>query len=262
MPAKPQPEVTLVGSAFAPRGEPVRTLVVRLRVGSVDKTIEVYVPRTVMGDGSIREGVPWKQMPLLYERAAGGPHTWNPLGVGPDQKDRHGRRSLPNLQRPGLGVNPTDPIEPIGFGPLSPRWSIRRERLGIRETSWSDEGWSERPLGTGFDASFFQTAPADQLLDALGADAAITLENLHPDHPLLTTRLAIVRPRVRIERPGASPFDLELVPDTIAIDTNRSIATLTWRANVALEEEHAPGRIVIGVDEPGMPVRWPAALRA
>src|SRR5260370_42322218 len=47
-PDKPRPEVTLVGSAFAPRGEPVRALVVRLRVGSVDKTIEVFVPRTLM----------------------------------------------------------------------------------------------------------------------------------------------------------------------------------------------------------------------
>src|SRR5690348_2234465 len=44
-PQKPRPEVLLVGSAYAPRGEEVRSLLARLVVGTVDKSIEVIVPR-------------------------------------------------------------------------------------------------------------------------------------------------------------------------------------------------------------------------
>jgi hypothetical protein len=257
-PIKPRPEVTLVGNAFAPRGEPTRSLVVRVRIGLVDKAIDVIVPRTIMSDGAVREGAPWKQMPLLYERAAGGAHTWNPLGMSRDTVDRHGRRSLPNLQPCGLGIATNEAIEPMGFGPISSAWSIRRERLGIRETSWSDEGWWENPLGAGFDAAYFQTAPADQWLDQLHADETITLENLHPDHALLTTRLAGVAPRARVEVLGEPAWDLDLVADSLWIDTNRSIATLTWRAQLRVESRDQAGRVVIGAEEKAKPVRWPA----
>src|SRR4051812_40805315 len=45
VPFKPRADVTLVGHAFAPRKEPVRSLVVRLIVGEVSKAIEVFGER-------------------------------------------------------------------------------------------------------------------------------------------------------------------------------------------------------------------------
>src|ERR1700682_1494030 len=38
-PLKPRADVLLVGRAFAPRGQPVRSLVARLALGDVDKSI-------------------------------------------------------------------------------------------------------------------------------------------------------------------------------------------------------------------------------
>src|SRR5579871_5656418 len=45
VPYKPHAEVLLVGSAYAKNGDPIRALVVRLQVGTVDKSIEVLPTR-------------------------------------------------------------------------------------------------------------------------------------------------------------------------------------------------------------------------
>jgi hypothetical protein len=262
-PKKPRPEVVLVGSAYAPRGEEVRSLRVRLVVGTVDKAIEVVVPRTLMRDGAIREGAPWKRMPLRYERAAGGAGSWNPVGVGVESVDRHGRCSLPNLQQPGLsaaGVH--EAIEPVGFGPIAASWSLRRDRLRERAPEPNGGRWDGEALGPDFDADYFQTAPLDQVIDELHADEAIVLENLHPEHPDLVTRLPGARPVVRVEAADLPAWELPLVADTLWIDTDRSICTLTWRGQIPLQERDPPGLVRIGIEEPGQPVRWPSDIES
>jgi hypothetical protein len=259
-PKKPRPEVLLVGSAYAPRGEEVRSLRVRLVVGTVDKGIEVVVARTVMRDGAIREGAPWKRMPLRYERAGGGDGSWNPVGMGIDNVDRHGRVSLPNLQRPGLAAaGLRDAIEPVGFGPIASSWSPRREKLDARAAEAVRGEWDGESPWPELDAEYFQTAPLDQGIDELHADEAIVLENLHPDHPDLVTRLPGVRPVVRVEAPDLPAWELPLVADTLWIDTDRSICTMTWRGQIPLQERDPPGVIRVGLEEPGQPVRWPSS---
>ncbi|MEO5727607.1 MAG: DUF2169 domain-containing protein, partial [Byssovorax sp.] len=168
-PFKPRGDVLLVGYAYAPRKEPVLSLRARLLVGEVDKTIEVFCQRLWTKEGTLRDGARWTRMPLRYERAAGGPDTWNPVGVSADARpDTYGQRVVPNLQPPELHLSqPGDVIRPVGFGPLAESWLIRRERLGERAQSWGDSGPLESPLVDGdFDALFFQAAPLDQQVDA------------------------------------------------------------------------------------------------
>ncbi|HVY48110.1 MAG TPA: DUF2169 domain-containing protein, partial [Minicystis sp.] len=83
-PFKPRADVVLVGHAFSPRGEPVRSLVARVVVGELDKSIEVVGERLWTVDGELREGARFAKMPLRYERAAGGPESWNPVGMRTD----------------------------------------------------------------------------------------------------------------------------------------------------------------------------------
>src|SRR5262245_41409441 len=45
VPFKPRADVVLVGNAFAPGAQPVASVLVRLRVGDLDKTIAVYGDR-------------------------------------------------------------------------------------------------------------------------------------------------------------------------------------------------------------------------
>ncbi len=254
-PYKLKPEVILVGSAFARRGQLTRLLHVRLVCAGIDKSIDVHGPRTAGGDGAIVEGPPWSQMPLRYERASGGGDTWNPVGVDAEAKDAYGRRTLPNLQAP-LGA--ASAVTPVGFGPISPTWPVRRDKLGARAAAWSDRSWSASPLGAGFDWSFFQAAPVDQQVAELRPDQALVLENMSPDHPRLVTSLPGVRPRVVVELVGEPSWELAMIADTLWIDTGRALCTMTWRGRIPLARRDQPGRIRVGVEEPGSPVRWPA----
>lgn len=87
----------------------------------------------------------------------------------------------------------------------------------------------------------------------INEDERILLENLHRDRARLTTALAGVRPRAYFE-PGGAQRHLRMVCDTLWIDTDRAICTLTWRGVVPLQRPDEPGRIVIAAEERGRPL--------
>jgi hypothetical protein len=258
VPFKPRADVMLVGHAFAPRGEGVRSLLVRILVGEADKAIEVFGDRSFAQDGSLRDGPRFVRVPLRWERAAGGPDTQNPVGMRTDARpDTFGMVPLPNLQRPGLLVaNVKDVIEPIGFGPIAWSWPERRERLGRHAATWSPETWTGQPLPEDLDPAFFNAAPRDQQIDVLRPGERIVLENLHPEHPRLVTNLPGLTPRAFVERRGAAPQEVQLVADTLWIDTDRAICTVTWRAQIPLEHPAQPGRVLVALAQPGQRLTW------
>lgn len=244
-PIKPKADVLVVGSAFAPPGLSVTSLVARVAVEEVDKSIRVLAPRTVMQNGSIREGSPWTEMAFGYDRAAGGEGTWNPAGIAHDALDRHGRRSLPSLEPLSYELDLGAPIPPIGLGPIAADWSPRRLRLGAGYESAIEPGWRERPFPGGFDASYFQSAPEDQQLEAIPRNVAITLEHLHRELPRLETRLEDVRPAAVMEIRGRPDRSIPLRADTLLIDTDRAICTLVWRGQIAVASRDEDGLVTV-----------------
>jgi hypothetical protein len=257
-PFKPRTDVVLVGHAYAPRSELARSLVARLMVGDMAKAVEVFGPRVLTRDGELREGPRWSQMPLRYEYAAGGPDTWNPVGVSESTPaDEYGQHALPSLQPERLRpAQWRDVFVPVGFGPIAQSWALRREKLGRRAVGWSDEGWTNIPLDDDFDGEFFQAAPPDQQIDALDEDDAIVLEYLNPDHPRLATRLAKLHPHAFVDIPGAAPRDLLMTADTLWIDTDRALCTVTWRGQLAVDGPDQPGRVLVAIEEHGQRLSW------
>src|SRR5262249_46247216 len=150
---KPRADVVLVGSAFAPGGRPAQSIVARLVLGEIDKAVEAFCDRAFRQTGELVIGQRVTHMPLRYERAAGGPGTWNPVGVPRDaDPDAYGMVAVPNLQPPGLHVTKRgDFIEPAGFGPIAPSWPGRAQRVGPYAAGWVPARWYERPLPQGFD---------------------------------------------------------------------------------------------------------------
>jgi hypothetical protein len=256
-PFKPGPEVTLVGHAFAPRGEPVARLVARLVVGNVDKSIVAVADRTFSQDGALREGPRFNRMPLRYERAAGGPETVNPVGIRQSAPNPLGILQLPSLERPGLNVTgPGDPIEPIGFGPIAAEWRARRDLLGRHGAGWKPASLRSEPLPEGVSPRYFMSAPPDQALDELRADERLILENLHPEYPRLVTNLPGIEPRAFVERPVGAVAEVAMTCDTLWIDTDRSIATLTWRAQIPVDGPDPAGRVVVAMEKLGRRLAW------
>ncbi|AKT38209.1 DUF2169 domain-containing protein [Chondromyces crocatus] len=250
-PYKPGVDVVLVGYAYAPRGEPVRSLVTRLLVGDIDKAIEVWCDRSLdVHTGQLVEGHRQSRMWLAWERAAGGPETNNPVGMRFDTApDPDGLLPIPNLQPPGIPFHAGDEgFGPVGYGPLAPRWPTRSRCIRQHAMALVTGGWEARPLPQPFDHGFFNVAPLDQRLPTLRPDERIVLENLHPHHPRLVTRLPDLRPRAIADRATGEREEIALVADTLWIDTLRGLCTVVWRGQVGLRHPGEAGRVTFWLD--------------
>jgi hypothetical protein len=256
-PRKARADVTLVGNAFAPGGEPVRSLAARLSVGTIDKRVEIWGERSFSRDGVLREATRFSRMPLRYERAAGGPGTANPVGVrtgASAQADGGGAVILPNLQPVGgAPARRTDGMEPIGFGPLPASFPSRGERLGRHAAAVAS--LADAPLPEDFDFAYFNVAPADQQTAALKEDERIVLQNLHREHATLRTSLPGARPRAFMERDGAAR-EVSLRCDALWIDTDRAVCTVVWRGEIPLAAPEERGRVLVGLEARGAHLRY------
>lgn len=81
VPFKRRVDVVVIGHAHAPHGKPATSLMARLGVGDLVKAIEVHGDRRWMSGARLTGATPFTRMPLRWERAAGGPGTWNPVGI-------------------------------------------------------------------------------------------------------------------------------------------------------------------------------------
>lgn len=255
-PYKRRTDVILVGSAYAPAGTQVRRLVACLDVGGLEKVLEVRCDRWVSPDGSAQEGAAFGRMPLVWERAGGGPETPNPAGMKPE-RDTFGKIALPNL-RP-IGFEPAGPgwhVPPVGYGPIAPSWPTRMATLGGYASTWN-ERWVEAGLPDDLDFSYFQAAPRDQQLEAFSTDAQIVLENLHPKADRFVTRLAGHRARAVVE---PELVEVEMVCDTVVIDTDRLLVTLTWRGSFWATDCPRASRVVLALETIGSPISTEAML--
>ena len=252
----------LVGYACAP-STPVTSLRTRLIVGAVDKQIEVWNrarrrSRTA-ASASARCSA---RMPLRWERAAGGPDTSNPVGIPVGDArapDVYGNAPLPNLQPPDVVVD--------GSAHLDPADRLRTDRRAMADAAGASVA-AERRLaraalrptccsGTTSTAISSRHRPADQRLEELRAERADRPRELAPSAPTAGDLAAGTHvPVAFVDAPGAAPFELRLVADTLWIDTDRGVCTVTWRGTLPLRDPAQAGRIVVGLSEPGTRLTW------
>jgi hypothetical protein len=250
VPFKRFPEVVVIGSAYTPSGRMLGSLTARIAIAEVDKAIEIHGQRYFDLDGNLSDPAAWTRMPLRWERAAGGPGTSNPAGVptgGDAEPDQWGRIVLPNLCPPWSTVSaPHDIVPTIGLGPISADWPERRARLHRHAATW-DPRAQPVIMPDDLDPLYFNSAPADQHLSCLTGDEAILLENLHPEHARLSTRLERTSPVATLALGSGGAVDIPLACDTLWIDTDRGVATLTFRGHLHLSDPAQPGTVIVGL---------------
>jgi hypothetical protein len=255
-PSKRRVDVSLVGHAYTPGGTPKSAMIARLVVGELDKAIHISGDRTwdTRPENASQPGPPspFVRMPLRYERAALSAD--NPIGVD--------GRAPPNLE-PVSGGSGT-----ACFGPIAPTWRARRSLCDDAATFWAygvarDPRLDGPALGAApprFDFAFFNAAPPDQQVDLLRPGTPIELENLHPDHARLVTRLPKLKPQVfATPTAGAARTRVEEIIvrcDSLWIDTDRTVAVLTWRGLREVPADEGTGTIVVVADLAGKKLRW------
>lgn len=253
VPYKRHVDVMLVGHAYAPAKQPVRSLVTTLGVGQFSKSIEVVCDRGFRSpEERLLEGPRFTKMSLDWTRASGGSNTPNPVGKRIDAPpDVFGLISIPNLQPVKTIVTKgSDTFAPVGYGPIAPSWPGRKQHLERLSGRFSPVGWQERPLPENFDFDYFQAAPPDQQLAMIRPDEPLVLENLHPVHSHLETRLPGVCPRAVVHRASGEREDVTLVADTLWIDTDRGIVCVVWRGSIGLRHPTEAGLVGVALMEP------------
>ncbi len=232
---KPHAECLLAGTAHAPRGRPVGVLPVLFQVGPVSKRLAVIGDREwkrgLLGRTS-SEPLPFASMPLVLERAFGGKGFGpNPLGVGHEPSDA--RWALPNLEDPAhLIDSPRARPDPACFAPIPRMFASRLRLAGTFDEQWKATRWPGLPED--FDFAYFNAAPIDQRIEGwFRGDEEIVLENLHPDHARLATRLPGLTPRCFLD-----DREVTLVLDTITVDADLGRIFCLWRGHAEVEDEH------------------------
>ncbi|WP_437872622.1 DUF2169 family type VI secretion system accessory protein [Sorangium sp. So ce363] len=235
-------DVVFTGDAHAPRGTEVQSLPVRLAIYSAGGWV---LDKRLL----VRDKGPFRQIPLVYERAVGGANGWeNPFDGEP-------------MDGPANILDPQDPARLAGFAPLARAAPVRRRLLGSTPRKALEGPNADIPAG--FDWSYFQAAPADQRIAFLQGDEWIVLEHVNPAAPRLQMRLPGARGVARIRGLAASAAAdgelLELNADTLRIDGVEQRCTVVWRRvfPVSGEEALAAVRIVAGVEIEGEEIAWP-----
>ncbi|QSN64238.1 DUF2169 domain-containing protein [Caballeronia sp. M1242] len=269
---KPACDVLLLGSAYAPRGRPVKRLAVGMQVGGMVKQFTVVGPRCWQkrfGVASPSEPQYFDRLPISYDTAYGGvdsteaaqgrAHTYerNPVGKGywRNSRDLEGQ-PLPFTEQSGRAItDPSGDYLPMAFSPVGRNWLPRRLYAGTYDEQWMQ---TTAPLWPAdFDERYFQAAPPDQIMPFPSSDLTMRLLNLTPDGDR-RFRLPVRRIPVTFVPYQGRDAQRDASLDTILLEPDEGRFTLTWRVVLPL------GKSVFDVKETvvgEMPRAWHMARR-
>jgi uncharacterized protein YjbI with pentapeptide repeats len=250
---KPRGEVLLKARCLQLGHEALPECYATVRVGEWVKTLHVFGPRHwVQGpDGLVAsQPEPFLAVDLDWSNAFGGPgYAQNPVGLGlaPSSESPDQPWPLPLVESPeALIRSPADRPEPASFAPLDAARPERQAKLGVLDRDWLAQHWPEFP--TGMDWSYFNVAPPDQQIDGYFQPGdEIGCGALHPELPVLATRLPALRPRVFVTRMGLredgsiGEVFVEATPvlDTVWLFPERKRGIAIWRAVLDAADDEA-----------------------
>jgi hypothetical protein len=243
-------DVLLVGSAWAPGGQPTWQMDVHLAVGPIAKSVRVSADRvweTGAGGTTMKWVTPFLRMPLMWERAFGGSDETqkglaadrrNPVGAGfrasSGSKQLSGL-ALPNVEDPAAPVStPGDRPTPAGFAPLAPHWEPRSSYAGTYDSAW--QAGRAPYLPTDFDRRFFQLAPQGLVAPTfLRGGETVTAHGVSPGGPLefalpiAAVDVSYLVDETEIGRPA--------VLDTVILEPDEGRVMLVWRASLPCDKK-------------------------
>jgi hypothetical protein len=247
-PHKPQCDVLLHGSAYAPGGRPTTRLEAGIQIGPWSKRLAVVGPRHWdCGAATLRAtpAQPFVKQTISYDVAFGGSDLRhedpakhaafmaNPVGRGFHEHLKAewvDGQPLPSTEEPGRSVSDTDGnYKPMAFGPVGRGWQPRSALAGTYDDEWLDKHFPFLPPD--FDERYHQAAPTDQQLPlAFFKQGAreVMLTNLTPEGVCRFLLPHLVAP-VHVFPKRGEREDYTASLDTIVIEPDQQRFTLTWR---------------------------------
>jgi hypothetical protein len=215
-----------------------------------------YKPRAdVMLAGHARAGAPAEALPLR-------------LALGDLDKRFFALAAAPTARVPLVPVylrgTPSALGERVTVGPC-PAWADRVPTVPDLSGDLRLLGADGEPLGPlpmSFDYGLFNAAPADQQLAELPARGVLEIEGVFARAPRREVRLPSVSPRVFLLGPGgAPPRELPVRADTLWIDADRAVCTVTWRGVTEIGDAGEPSLVVLALGAVGRPLTFDAVVQ-
>lgn len=244
---KPSTDIIVTGHACAPEGKRCSRLDVRVSAGKVGKSIRVYGDRQWQ-NGMMTTPIPFKTMPMVYEKAFGGVEKKegevidadprNPVGTGFAGTRKNGEMNgcpLPNLENPGQMIQAlTDRPQPACFSYLSPAWQPRVDYTGTYDQAWQKNRAPYLPED--FDKRFFNMAHPDLVYPGfMQGGEPVSVSGMHPGG-----KLSFSLPHIKLsasikiaDRVESPPFNLE----TLLIEPNQLQLFMVMRAALRCDKE-------------------------
>ena len=251
-PIKPHCDILLNGSAYAPDGRPTAKVQVGMKVGAMAKSFSVIGNRFwEAGSASIGPGYAGKFdiMPISYDNAFGGmdcrhkdgskhsAYMPNPVGRG-----YHGvldgelvdGSPMPNTEELNRSVKiPNHSYKSMAFGPIGRGWAERLWYAGTYDDQWLADVFPFLPAD--FDQRYYQAAPIDQQLSRLIGGEDVVLVNLTPEGRTYFQLPSLEVPVVFFRKKGGKE-ETKAVLDTLVLEPDKGLITLTWRAMIPLKK--------------------------
>ncbi len=190
-------------------------------------------------------------VPLRYELAYGGywinPKEKNPdfaqvafggnpsgtgyFGVSHNKKQQY---TGVQIESTGDSLTKSNAKNTAGWGPIARFWNPRVDRQGTYNDAWfddfNDNEFADYPKD--FQFSYFNSAPADQMISLLRGDERIGLAGVFPEKDAINAQL----PGWHIKAQGLDE-DGELFVgllncDTVHVDLDARVLNVTWRLNL------------------------------
>lgn len=231
-------EFLVYGSCHSP--VPVPGMHVGVTVGTISKSLQVTGRRYWNAAGVPGEPELFREIPVCWTNAFGGEgYEQNPEGTG-FVPDKTGNRPLPLVQDPhrlitSSGNNP----EPAGFTAINQFWPQRSRFLGSFDDRWLRTRWPHYPHDTA--PEYFNTAPPDQRLSGyFRGDEPLHINNMHPEHPLIESRLPGLRARLFLNQSmdvGQHFVEVETRAETLWIFPGGEAAVLLYRGAAHVADE-------------------------
>jgi hypothetical protein len=170
---KKHTDILVEGHVYAPGRRPGTESTARIKVGDVDKTLNVigdrvFVPGAVSARLSRAE--PFTKMPITWRRTYGGTDMeaskpdWdqrNPVGTGfAASPQRLVSKTGPNFEYPDAPYRDHRSGKPAGFGPVARHWQPRMKHGGTYGEEW--QRTRDPLLPRDFNRLYYQCAPEDQ----------------------------------------------------------------------------------------------------
>jgi len=242
---KSRGEVLVSGHAYPPGGRPQIACQVRVRLGSVDKTLRVVGNRHWEQKGAPSAPEPFSRLPLTYAQAFGGEgYALNPLGKGfaPVSTPKGPVHPLPNVEDPQQLIrSPKDKPAPAGFLPYDVSWPQRVSKAGTYDAQWLKTRFPG--FADDLQQSYFNTAPEDQWLPGyLQGGESFSLQHLHPTQPLIEGTLPKLSARAFVTQQTANGkqfLELSTRLDSVWLFPHALRGVLLFRALTRVAEDDA-----------------------